>query len=68
MYLSKVPNMLYNFKTTKTVMKSKMIRNKEVNKMSDIPLIDWNGNGRIDYSDVATSLAMGMGDNDDEDE
>ena len=36
--------------------------------MYDIPLIDWNGNGQIDYTDVATSLAMGMGCNDDDDE
>ena len=33
-----------------------------------IPLIDWNGNGRIDSSDIATSLAMGMGENDDDEE
>ena len=36
--------------------------------MYDIPLVDWNGNGRIDSSDIATSLAMGTGDNDDDDE
>ena len=39
-----------------------------MNMVPDIPLIDWNGNGRIDSSDIATSLAMGMGDNDDDDE
>ena len=26
--------------------------------MFDIPLIDWNGNGEIDYSDIAQTLAM----------
>ena len=25
--------------------------------MFDIPLIDWNGNGEIDYSDIAQTLA-----------
>ena len=36
------------------------------------PLIDWNGNGLIDPSDIAITLAAaeeeGMGDEDDEDE
>ena len=26
--------------------------------MNEIPLIDWNGNGRIDPSDIALTLAM----------
>ncbi len=26
--------------------------------MNEIPLIDWNGNGRIDPNDIALSLAM----------
>ena len=26
--------------------------------MFDIPLIDWNGNGKIGYFDVAQNLAM----------
>jgi len=26
--------------------------------MCEIPIIDWNGNGRIDPSDIAISLAM----------
>ena len=26
--------------------------------MDGIPLIDWNGNGRIDPEDIALSLAM----------
>ena len=26
--------------------------------MCEIPLVDWNGNGRIDTSDIAISLAM----------
>ena len=26
--------------------------------MNEIPLIDWNGNGRIDPKDIAISLAM----------
>ncbi len=26
--------------------------------MNEIPLIDWNGNGRIDPPDIARTLAM----------
>ena len=26
--------------------------------MNEIPLIDWNGNGRIDPKDIAISLTM----------
>ena len=26
--------------------------------MNEIPLIDWNGNGRIDPQDIALTLAM----------
>ena len=26
--------------------------------MNEIPLIDWNGNGRIDPNDIALTLAM----------
>ncbi len=26
--------------------------------MNEIPLIDWNGNGKIDPSDIALSLAI----------
>ena len=26
--------------------------------MNEIPLIDWNGNGRIDPQDIAQTLAM----------
>ena len=26
--------------------------------MNEIPLIDWNGNGRFDPSDIALSLAI----------
>lgn len=36
--------------------------------MFDIPLIDWNGNGEIDSSDIAMTLAMNDSQNDDEDE
>ena len=35
----------------------------------DIPLIDWNGNGQIDYSDVAQTIAMNdSNDSDDEED
>ena len=27
-------------------------------KMNEIPLIDWDGNGRIDPNDIALSLAI----------
>ena len=37
--------------------------------MFDIPFIDWNGNGQIDYSDIAQTLAMNeANDNDDEED
>lgn len=36
--------------------------------MQDIPLIDWNGSGRIDSSDIAISLAMAESREEDEDE
>ena len=37
--------------------------------MFDIPLIDWNGNGEIDPSDIAQTLAMNEAlNNDDDDE
>ena len=36
--------------------------------MLEIPLIDWNGNGKIDPSDIALSLAIAEGEElDDED-
>lgn len=28
--------------------------------MNEIPLIDWNGNGRIDPEDIAISLALSL--------
>ena len=38
-------------------------------KLFDIPLIDWNGNGQIDYSDIAQTLAMNdSNDSDDEED
>lgn len=40
----------------------------EVRNVFDIPLIDWNGNGEIDSSDVAMTLAMNDANGDDEDE
>ncbi len=36
--------------------------------MFDIPLIDWNGNGEIDYSDIAQTLAMNDAQRDDDDD
>ncbi len=38
--------------------------------MNEIPLIDWDGNGRIDPSDIALSLAIAESEEaeDDEDE
>ncbi len=36
--------------------------------MFDIPLIDWNGNGEIDYSDIAQTLAMNDTQRDDDDD
>ena len=37
--------------------------------MFDIPMIDWNGNGQIDYSDVSQTLAMNdSNDSDDEED
>ena len=36
--------------------------------MFDIPLIDWNGNGEIDYSDIAQTLAMNEANDSDDEE
>ena len=36
--------------------------------MFDISLIDWNGNGEIDYSDIAQTLAMNDAQRDDDDD
>ncbi len=34
----------------------------------DIPLIDWNGNGEIDASDIALTLAMRESEEDEDDD
>lgn len=36
--------------------------------MLDIPLIDWNGSGQIDSSDIAISLAMTEAEAEDEED
>lgn len=36
--------------------------------MNEIPLIDWNGNGRIDPEDIAISLAVAESEEEDDGE
>ena len=36
--------------------------------MCEIPLIDWNGNGRIDSQDIAIALAIAESEAEEEDE
>ena len=39
----------------------------EVTTVADIPFVDWNGNGQIDSSDIAQTLAMNDADDDEDD-